>query len=139
MCTIITPFRGELYNFPRYHHSPPHTRTHTAPPDAVTDLSADLEAATSNSITVSWKPPKETGRDDFYYEVLVAEMATQEVVFVGVTTTTADPVVYTVEGLRSFTNHTVTVITHNGVSDQDAINQAKRQVQVRAATTEGGK
>lgn len=45
----------------------------------------------------------------------------------------------TIAGLSPFTNHTVTVVTHNGVSDQDAINMAQRQALVRGATAEGSK
>lgn len=48
-------------------------------------------------------------------------------------------VAYTINGLRPFTNYTITVVSQNGVSDQDKVREFTRQVQVRGSTTEGGK
>lgn len=94
--------------------------------------------ADSMSITLEWRRPLVTGRDDFYYQILVTELGKAEIVVDEMLVNGDSVVVHIVKGLRPFTNYSITVVTHNGVSGMDPDGAITRMVTIRAATTEGG-
>lgn len=111
--------------------------SNVASPDPVRDLST--ERSDSNSITVSWEKPENTGRNDYYYQIIATDTNLEVVHAKDNFINTADTVEYTVPGLKPVTIYIISVVTHNGVSDQDSTSEGHRTVQVRGSTGEGGK
>ena len=85
---------------------------YVASPTAPLDL--EWNVIQSNSISISWSPPSVTGgRTDLYYVITYTNGSiTNEIN--NVTTTH-----YTLTGLSPQTSYTISVISMNGVSDQD--------------------
>ena len=85
---------------------------YVASPTAPLDL--EWNVIQSNSICISWSPPSVTGgRTDLYYVITYTNgNITNEIN--NVTTTQ-----YTLTGLSPQTSYTISVISMNGVSDQD--------------------
>ena len=94
-----------------------------------------------SSVELEWnKPIKTGGRDDLYYQLTVQETnngftTVHETEIVSI----ADTIRYSISGLQSFTTYQITVVSHNGVSDQEdpALEQLRTE-RVLATTTEGG-
>lgn len=77
----------------------------------------------SNSITVRWDRPSNTGRDDYYYTVHYSD-PDDRTSFLQHNperlVNTGPEVTYTLSGLRALTEFTIRVVVHNGVSEQDS-------------------
>lgn len=100
-------------------------------------------------MTITWKKPEITGRDDFYYIIKYTDVANSESNF------TIDPRVvrYTSNNetvsvhipssesglsLEPNTDYIIKVIVHNGVSDQEPDNEPLRRKDISFRTKEGG-
>ena len=109
------------------------------PPGPVLSLQA---ITTNDSVTVTWEKPSVLGRDDFYYTIQYSDPDKTGTFLpakpIKINSTESN-VSYNITGLRPFTPYTIKVITHNGVSDQDTENAAKRKQDLLIKTKEGGK
>ena len=85
------------------------------------------------SINISWEIPRNTGRDDFYYNVKYSDGDSIE----SNSVFSQDMVVqYSIDGLKPGTDYTITVTVENGVSDQDLQNEHLRRCELRLTTRE---
>lgn len=106
------------------------------PPTEVCDLR--VTNTNDTSITLEWNRPKITGRNDYYYEIVITDTSDG-------TTTTVDSmysnngttVTYVIHNLKPATRYTIAITTHNGVSGQDNENKDRRTATGTGVTTEG--
>ena len=103
-----------------------------APPSAP----LNLENTTNNStlVTISWSPPIDDGdRNDLSYNVTYINGS-----FNSPTVSVTNVLQYTITGLTPSTQYTISVISVNGVSDQDP-NTASRTTTITVTTANRGK
>lgn len=99
-----------------------------------------MTSISDSSITVTWTRPAITGRDDFFYEILISEVGEESRVVVESSYHNSRGTVdYTISNLDPFTSYNIMVVTHNGVSEQDPENADRRLQEVNGVTAEGGK
>ena len=106
---------------------------YTEPPSAPRNLRLTTK---TTSITVSWSSPIETGgRSDIYYQIEYFPTNSQENRGVKY----MRPTRYTITNLKPFTQYTVKVTAHNGVSDQDPDRSQSRTIEQTDRTLRDGK
>ena len=98
---------------------------------------------TSTSVEIRWQRPSITGgRSDTYYSIEHSDprgsasstiTVTNKLEDTGATTT------YTIENLLPFETYEISVITHNGVSDQEPDTISSRTRNISVTTNEGCK
>ena len=104
----------------------------------------------NKSVTVTWTRPEEICRNDFYYIVeysdpdnygnfLLADRLNTRYFNSAPTVTYRVPTISSGLSLRPYTNYTIRVTVHNGVSDQDVENEPLRRIDIFVTTKEGGK
>ncbi len=94
---------------------------------------------TATEITVEWKRPNRTGREDFYYSVYYRELTNLS----GITSNpyyvnNSEYVGYTIDGLVPSTQYLIKITLHNGVSAQDVENDIFRTCETVASTADIG-
>ena len=107
------------------------------PPSGITDL--ETTARNDTTITVRWRRPTITGRNDYFYRVFHSDpdnigefiLAIDNLVNMG------EAVTFTVTRLTPFTAYIIRVSVHNGVSDQDLENDNSRISESSNKTMEG--
>ena len=107
------------------------------PPSACRNLQVIESRTRANTITVMWKRPLTTGRDDYYYNVHHSNPDLQGSFLlhnINPFIKTSPLVRYSVSGLRPLTNYTIRVSVLNGVSDQDTSGEEGRRCEVTAIT-----
>lgn len=110
----------------------------SAPPGRCTGTS--VISMTATDITVEWKRPNLTGREDIYYSVYYRELKD----LYGITSNpyyvnNSDYVDYTIDGLVPSTQYLIKITVHNGVSDQDMENDIFRMCETVASTADIGR
>ena len=110
--------------------------SYTEPPSAPRNLK--LTDVQSTSITISWSQASDNGgRSDLYYQIEYFPTSDQNnrgVIYMRSTTTT-----YRITSLKPYTQYTIRVSAHNGVSDQDPDRSQSRVVEQTNRTAEDGK
>ena len=95
-------------------------------------------SVTATDITVEWKRPDLTGREDFYYGVYYRELTSLSGITLGPYINNSDNVDYTIDGLQPSTQYLIKITVHNGVSDQDMENEISRTCETVASTADIG-
>ena len=121
--------------------------TDVGPPNPVLDLRATQIGNTS--ITVTWTRP-EICRTDFYYIVeysdpdnfgnflpATGDLMNKRYYNSAPTVTYRVPTISSGLSLRPYTDYTIRVTVHNGVSDQDSENEPLRRAELQNRTREG--
>ena len=111
-----------------------------APPGPVQSLST--ASTTSTTATISWNRPASTGRSDYYYYIGRSDPSGSATSITTVNSrlvNTASTVTYTVTDLEPYEDYVITVIAHNGVSDQDSNNVGSRTRTTEARTMQASK
>ena len=103
-----------------------------APPSGCRNIQAIHSTATQ--ITLRWKRPLNTGRDDFYYEI---EYSDGEDTGEHSLESKMEYVQEEITGLKPDTRYEFTVTVNNGVSDQDDRNEDLRSCELTTRTMEG--
>ncbi len=103
-----------------------------APPSGCRNIQAVHSTATQ--ITLRWKKPLNTGRDDFYYEI---EYSDEESSGEHSLESKMEYIQEVITGLRPDTKYEFTVTVNNGVSDQDDRNENLRSCELTTRTREG--
>ena len=103
---------------------------------ACRNLKVLQESATANTITVRWKRPLITERDD-YYDIFYSDpeqpgnfQKHNQNPFIN----NHSLVMYSVSGLRPLTNYTIRVVVQNGVRNQDLEGEEGRRCEVSVTT-----
>jgi hypothetical protein len=114
----------------------------TAPPNAVTNVGN--ESSTTSSCTIRWLNGR-PGRSDITYQVCFTNVTDLDLSkhcyepVSGLTQSADGYTRYVLENLVPYTSHLITVITANGVSDQDPENVPLRiSNEAHCITAEGG-
>ena len=94
---------------------------------------------TATDITVEWRRPNLTGREDIYYSVYYRELKN----LYGITVNSyyvnnSDYVDYSIDGLVPSTQYLIKITVRNGVSDQDMENDIFRTCETVASTADIG-
>lgn len=110
----------------------------TAPPARCRDIGVVLVTATA--IIIAWTKPEQTGREDFYYTVYYKQLSAPPSSWVtaGSYVNNSERVEYTVDGLQPSTDYVLRVVAHNGVSDQDLMNEESRTCETAVTTASLG-
>ena len=112
--------------------------SYTEPPSAPRNLR--LTDVQSTSITISWSQASDNGgRPDLYYQIeyfATSDQNNRGVIYMPSTTTTYS---ITITSLKPYTQYTIRVSAHNGVSDQDPDRSQSRVVEQTNRTAEDGK
>jgi len=119
------------------HSEVPPSCTHTGPPTAVRNLR--VVYTTSTSINIEWDLPLITGRPDFFYNVEYSDPTDISMYIQHNLERITNTTTYSVTGLQPVTIYIIRISVHNGVSENDGINDDERRRQVSNATLEGGK
>ena len=109
----------------------------SAPPSSCTGTRVVLVTATD--ITVEWRRPDFTGREDFYYSVFYRELTNSSGTMLGPYINKSDYVDFAINGLQPSTQYLIKITVRNGVSDQDVKNDISRTCETVASTADIGK
>lgn len=93
---------------------------------------------TATDLTVEWKRPDFTGREDFYYSVYYRELTNLSGITLSPHVNSSDYLYYTIRGLQPLTQYLVKITVHNGVSNQDMENDTSRTCEIVASTADIG-
>ena len=103
-----------------------------APPSGCRNIQAIQSTATE--ITLRWKKPVNTGRDDFYYQI---EYSDGQNTGQHSLENKLEYIQEVISGLKPDTSYEFTVTVNNGVSDQDTRNENLRRCELTTRTMEG--
>ena len=111
------------------------------PPGPVQNLV--MISKTSTTVGIRWQRPSITGgRSDYYYSIEHSDPRGSASSTISVTNRledTAATITYTIENLLPFETYEISVITHNGVSDQVSDTISSRTISITIETSEGCK
>ena len=103
-----------------------------APPSGCRNIQAIQITATE--ITLRWKKPVNTGRDDFYYQM---EYSDGQNTGEHSLENKMEYIQEVISSLKPDTSYKFTITVNNGVSDQDTRNENLRRCELTTRTMEG--
>ena len=94
--------------------------------------------ATATIITITWDKPELTGRDDFYYMIYYKQLSSINDSAAVTYVNNSNPIEYRFDGLQPSTEYKFRITVHNGVSNQDLMNEESRTCETIASTADIG-